>query len=89
MVAILYNCQYLVRSQIEYACNDAYCPLRGNCPKFHCKGEDMKTIHNATKCGCCHKCVKELSKIFLTLTFMSQFIAFIQWVKFKILFFIL
>jgi hypothetical protein len=62
MIAILYNCQYLIRSQVEYACNPRYCPAFGNCPKFHCKGGNMKPILNATKCGCCHKCVIELEE---------------------------
>jgi hypothetical protein len=75
-IAILFNCQYLIKSQVKYACNPPndypYCPSLGNCPKFHCKGDDLITIHNATKCGCCNKCVKELSKYFSSLTFMLK-----------------
>lgn len=60
IIAVLYNCQYLIRTQVEYACNPRYCSMLESCPKFSCKGKDLKTIYNATKCGCCHKCVKEL-----------------------------
>ena len=60
LILIVISCQYMVLAQ-NYACSDNFCRSSlGVCPEFRCKGKNLITLQNATKCGCCHWCVTRI-----------------------------
>ncbi|XP_054163327.1 thyroglobulin-like [Oppia nitens] len=63
LIFLIGQLSYVAIGQEGVTCTDSYCTaIVKNCPEFHCKGPDMRVYKNATICGCCHLCVKELDE---------------------------
>lgn len=54
----LLGLSYFVWTQVSFSCGENYC-AKVNCEDVECKGRLLK---NATKCGCCDLCIKQLKK---------------------------